>query len=57
MHINESLNYNDIQITNIKDPAKEDKLEFYGSNEIYYDESGENSNYVNFKLTFILLLK
>ena len=54
MHINEGLNSNDFQYTNPKDPAREDKVEFYGSNEIYSDESGKKLDYVNFKLTFIL---
>ena len=42
VHLNEGLNYDDIQHSNSKDLAKEDKIEFYGSNEIYSDESGKN---------------
>ena len=52
MHLNEGSNYNDIQQINSKDPSKEDRVEFYGSNDLYSDESGKK--YVNFKLAFIL---
>ena len=41
MHLNEGSNYNDVQQINSKDPSKEDRVEFYGSNDLYSDESGK----------------
>ena len=42
MHLNEGLSYDDIQHTNSRDLVKEDITGFYGSDEIYPDDSGKS---------------